>query len=379
MKRFVFDKIGNLRFEVGPGGVDETDVGFTTEHVYDALGREIRTILPDPDGAAGALARPVSTRTYDTRGFLVATTDPLGYGTSFAYDKVGRVVTATNAAGSKETTVFDAAGNPVITIDALGRRSFASYDALNRKVAARGPRADAAAQTPVTRFVYDAVGNLVATTDPLGRTVRRQFDALGRMIAQTDALGIAAGDPLHTTRMEYDAAGRVIATIDELGRRTDTVYDNLGRTIRVLAPDAGQGRPTTHYGYDVAGNLRFTTDPRGASAGDAGFTTWIFYDALGRSVATVDALGPDWPAAAVPDALPATVTTNVVRTAYDGRGRVASITNALGTRPTLVSTISAARSRRRPPRRRLARSGPSPASPTTRSATSPGSPTRSGL
>jgi RHS repeat-associated protein len=150
------------------------------------------------------------------------------------------------------------------------------------------------------------------------------------VIAQTDSLGITSGDPLHTTRMEYDAAGRAIAVIDELGRRTDTVYDNLGRKIRTLGPDAGQGRPTTHYGYDAAGNLRFTTDPRGASAGDAGFTTWIFYDALGRSVATVDALGPDWPIAAVPDALPTTVTTNVVRTAYDARGRVASTTDALG-------------------------------------------------
>jgi RHS repeat-associated protein len=330
VKRFVFDKAGNLRFEVGPGGAGETDVGFTTEHVYDALGREIRTILPDPDGAAGPLARPVSTRGYDASGFLVATTDPLGRTTSFAYDKVGHVLKVTNAAGATQSTVFDAGGNPVITIDPLGHRSFFVYDAMNRKVATRGPRPDASAQTPITRFVYDVANNLVATIDPLGRTAWRQFDALGRVIAQTDALGIASGDPLHTIRTEYDAAGRVTAVIDELGRRIDTVYDNLGRKIRMLAPDAGQGRPTTHYGYDAAGNLRFTTDPRGASAGDPGFTTWIFYDALGRSVAIVDALGPDWPIAAVPDALPTTVTTNVVRTAYDARGRVASTTDALG-------------------------------------------------
>jgi RHS repeat-associated protein len=330
VKRFVYDKVGNLRFEVGPGGGGETDVSVTTEHVYDALGREIRTILPDPDGAAGLLARPASTRTYDSSGFLAATTDPLGRSTIFTYDKVGHAVTVTNAAGGTEATVFDAGGNPVITTDALGRRSFVVYDVMNRKVAARSPRPDASTQTPVTRFVYDTAGNLVSTTDPLGRTIWRQFDALGRVTAQTDTLGIVSGDSLHTTRMEYDAAGRVTATIDELGRRTDTVYDSLGRKIRTLGPDAGQGRPTTHYGYDAAGNLRFTTDPRGGSAGDAGFTTWRFYDALGRSVATVDALGPDWPIAAVPDALPATVTTNVARTAYDARGRVAFTTDILG-------------------------------------------------
>ena len=330
VKRFVYDKVGNLRFEIGAGGASETDVSFTTEHVYDALGREIRTILPDPDGAAGPLARPVSTRTFDASGFLVSTTDPLGRTTGFTYDKIGRAVAVTNAGGGTEATVFDARGNPVITIDALGRRSFVSYDAMNRKIDVRGPRPGTSAPTPVTHLVYDTVGNLIAATDPLGRTTWRQFDALGRVIAQTDALGIVAGDSQHTTRTVYDAAGRATAAIDELGRRTDTVYDSLGRKIRTLAPDAGQGRPTTHYGYDASGNLRFTTDPRGASAGDAGFTTWFFYDALGRSVATVDALGPDWPIAAVPDTLPATVTTNVVRTGYDARGRVASTTDVLG-------------------------------------------------
>jgi autotransporter-associated beta strand protein/YD repeat-containing protein len=183
VKRFVYDKVGNLRFEVGPGGASEADVGFTTEHVYDALGREIRTILPDPDGTAGPLARPVSTRVYNASGFLATTTDPLGRSTSFTHDKVGRAVTVTNAAGGTEATVFDAAGNPVTTIDSLGRRSFFVYDVMNRKVAARGPRPDASAQTPVTRLAYDAAGNLVATTDPLGRTTWRQFDALGRVTA----------------------------------------------------------------------------------------------------------------------------------------------------------------------------------------------------
>ena len=33
------------------------------------------------------------------------------------------------------------------------------------------------------------------------------------------------------------------------------VYDNLGRTILVLSPDAGQGRPTTHFRYDAADRL----------------------------------------------------------------------------------------------------------------------------
>ena len=116
--------------------------------------------------------------------------------------------------------------------------------------------------------------------------------------------------------------------------RTDTVYDNLGRKIRTVAPDAGQGPRTTYFGYDAAGNLRYTTDPRGAGPRAVGFTTYIFYDALGRKTSTVDALAPvpvSWSDsdAAIPDLLPSTVTTNVTRTVYDPRGRVQSTIDAL--------------------------------------------------
>lgn len=330
VKRYVYDKADNLRFELAPGGVSETDVAFTTEHVYDALDREIRTILPDPDGLMGPLARPTSSRSFNASGLLASTTDALDRKTIYAYDRLGRVLTVTNAIGATVTAAYDAVGNKVIAADALGRREFSNYDVMNRPVAVHSPRPDAASATPVRASFYDVTGNLIASRDALGRTSWRQYDALGRMIRRTSPLGLFVDDLQATTRTEYDAAGRVTATIDELGRRTDTIYDNLGRKIRVLAPDAGQGRPTTHFGYDAAGNLRYTTDPRGSAAGDVGFTTWFFYDTLGRKTATVDALGPDWPVTAIPAALPSTVTTNVTRTAYDARGRTASTTDVLG-------------------------------------------------
>ena len=330
VKRYVYDRAGNLRFEVAPGGASEADVSFTTEHVYDALNREIRTILPDPDGPTGPLGRPTSSRSFNASGFLASVADALGRTTSYVYDRLGRALAVTDALGATSRRAYDAVGNTVITIDALGRRSFSDFDVTNRKTRQQQPRPRQTIAGPVTTFVYDVTGNLVQSTDPMGRSTWRQYDALGRSVGQTSPLGFFSGDPQYTSRTEYDSAGRVTATIDELGRRTDTIYDTLGRTIRVLAPDAGQGRPTTHYGYDAAGNLRFTTDPRGASAGDPGFTTWFFYDGLGRKTATVDALGPDWTVTAIPDALPATVTTNVTRTAYDAFGRVASTTDALG-------------------------------------------------
>lgn len=327
---FVYDRAGNLRYTVAPGGTNESDVAFTTEYIYDQLNRLVRAVSPDPDGISGPLSRPTETRSYNASGFLASSTDALGRTTSFAYDRLGRVLAETNALGGVTRSTYDATGNRVSATDALGRRTFTTYDAMNRVLEVRAPRASSTAATPVSTFVYNATGNLISSTDALGRRRWQQFDALGRLTSQTNALGAFAGDPGATIRNEYDAAGRLLATTDELGRRTEMVYDNLGRRIRLLAPDAGLGRPTTYYGYDAAGNLRFSTDPRGASAGDPNFTTWLFYDALGRATATVDALGPDWAPTAIPDLLPSTVTTNVTRNVYDNRGRVAASINALG-------------------------------------------------
>ena len=328
--QYVYDKSGNLRFEIAPGGTNENDVAFATEHVYDALGRTIRTLLPDPDGAAGPQSRPLATRVYNAGGFLASTTDPLGRTTSYAYDRLGRTVAITDPLGGVATTVYDAVGNAVITTDPLGRRTFTTFDAMDRKLSVQSPRPDATSAPPVMTFRYDAVGNLASTTDPLGRTTWRQYDALGRMTGATGALGVAAGDPQHTTKTEYDLAGRVTAVTDPLGRRTDYAYDNLGRKIREIGPDVGQGRPTTHYGYDAAGNLRYVTDPRGAAAGDSGFTTWTFYDGLNRRTAVVDALGADWLVTAIPETLPGTVTANVLVTTYDRFGRLAAVADKLG-------------------------------------------------
>jgi RHS repeat-associated protein len=326
---FVYDRAGNLRYTIAPGGTSESDISFTTEYIYDQLNRLIRTVSPDPDRTSEPLSRPEATRSYNASGFLESSTDALGRTTSFVYDRLGRVLAETNALGGVTRSTYDAAGNRVSTTDKLGRSTFTTYDAMNRVLEVRAPRASSTAATPVSSFVYDATGNLISSTDALGRRRWQQFDALGRLTSQTNALGAFAGDPGATIRNEYDAAGRLLATTDELGRRTEMVYDNLGRRIRLLAPDAGLGRPTTYYGYDAAGNLRFSTDPRGASAGDPNFTTWLFYDALGRATDTVDALGADWAPTAIPDLLPSTVTTNVTRNVYDNRGRLASSTDAL--------------------------------------------------
>jgi RHS repeat-associated protein len=317
--QFEYDGAGNLRFQIAAGGASRDDVAYTTEHTYDALNRRTATILPDPDGSSLPLARPRTEWTFDASGRPWQTKDARGGVTTTTYRSTDRVFRVTAPDGSAATRTYDAVGNEVLaitglTIESHGRRTFTSFDAMNRAIAVRSPRPDAQSRTPVTTLVYDVTGNLVqstdTSTDQLGRTTWKQYDALGRQTAETSPLGSSSGDASATSRTEYDSAGRVTATVDELRRRTVTDYDNLGRKIRTVAPDGGTGL-TTHYGYDRAGNLRFTTDPRGASAQDPAFTTWFSYDALGRQTSATDPLS------------------NVSSTVYDTRGRIASTIDAL--------------------------------------------------
>ena len=279
VKRYVYDGAGNLRFEIAPGGTSETDVAFATEHRYDFLNRRVATIQPDPDGPSGPLLRPTATQTFDGSGRLLTSTDARGSTTDYLYTAVDRVHRVSDALGQWSFSMYDAVGNVVQTIDPAGRRTFTSYDALDRPTSIRSPRPDPTSPTPLTTFAYDVAGNMVQSTDALGRTAWKAYDALGRRTAETSPRGLFAGDPAATTRTIYDAAGRITATIDGLGRRADKVYDSLGRMIREIGPGAGQARPVTHYGYDAAGNLRFTTDPRGFAVNDAGFEQPVLADA----------------------------------------------------------------------------------------------------
>ncbi|MEI8318734.1 MAG: DUF6531 domain-containing protein, partial [Planctomycetia bacterium] len=156
--QYRYDAAGNLRYEIAPGGSDEKDVAFTTEHLYDRLNREIRTILPDPDGATGPFPRPTLDRGYDARGFLFQSTDPLARVTTSTFDNLGRVLTVTNPAGDVTTTVYDAVGNAVVATDPLGRRTVSSFDAMNRPVAVRAASPSAGVQGPVTSMRYDSAG-----------------------------------------------------------------------------------------------------------------------------------------------------------------------------------------------------------------------------
>jgi len=94
----------------------------------------------------------------------------------------------------------------------------------------------------------------------------------------THALGHA-----RTLTYELDANGNRATATDQLGRTTHFAYDVMGEL-------SGVTNPLTHswaYTYDPNYNLESVTNPRGA-------TTSYTYSAADRLEATTDALGHEW-------------------------------------------------------------------------------------
>ncbi|MDR3443766.1 putative Ig domain-containing protein [Dyella sp.] len=228
------------------------DIGATvTRFTYDAQGRLLQSAT-----ARGSNRTTLETTsyTYDGLGRLLSSTDPVGNVTSYVYTDSGNQLAITQANGLTTTQVRNSAGELVSsTQSASGQAS------------------------RVTSYLYNAAGQPVATIDPAGNVSYTFYDADGRVAGMVDATGAVIA-------YTYDADGHVIAT---------TRYATLLSTVGWVSG----GALTSSY----PASLPVPT----STANDR--TAHTLYDAAGRVIATIDAVG------------------NVVTTAYDGEG------NALGT------------------------------------------------
>ena len=198
--------------------------------------------------------------------------------------------------------------------------------------------------------VYDANDNTTATISAhygladagIGPQATTTYDALDRSTQETGPRVAADGGPT-TTQTDYDSAGRVIRVTRPKGvitgsvandYATETAYDLLDRTSQTTAygvDASGNVDPTqtrkTHYCYDLAGDLRSVTGPKGDVSftscpavvlpasytyTSASYTTKYEYDAAHRQTKATDPLG------------------KVTQAAYDQNGQVTSATDKNG-------------------------------------------------
>jgi RHS repeat-associated protein len=275
-----------------------TQESLTTQYVYDANSRLIKTIYPDGsntqtsydnlghpatttnannnvttyvydnDGRVSRITYPdqtVDSYTYDGEGRRLSQISHTSVSTSYTYDKVGRLLT-TFFNGGTGSTAYDALGRVKSTTDQRTNTTTYAYDDAGQRISVTDPLNN------VTHFAYDAAGNQTSMTDALTHTTQVVYDDAGRRI-QT------IYPDLTTDSVGYDAVGRQIAKTDQAGKVTQYGYDALGRLISVTklcntaAP--GCGPATTTYAYDELGNRISQTDANG-------HITRFAYDQLGR-------------------------------------------------------------------------------------------------
>ncbi len=370
--------------------------GQTEDRTYDTAGRMLTRTLTDTQTQTIPYSTNGNTRTwtytYNPTFGLVASIDgprtDVADVTTFTYDLKGDLLTTTNPLGHVTTVVArDTRGLPTQVRDANNVITVLTWDARSRLTQQNIQHATGNA---ITKYAYDAVGQLTRVTLPnnsflnyhydaaqrlvavsnntservdyalnaagdrtaeairnpsatITRTMTRVFDELSRLrqhlgansqdmgytwddnnnlVGMDDALGrqtvqdydaldrlIRITDPaVQDTALDYDARDNLIAVTDPIGVTTSYVHDGLDNLIQESSPDIG----TTTHVYDTAGNRIQSTDARGV-------VVQYTYDALNRQLTTT---------------YPGSTSENAVFT-YDagtnGKGQLTGMTDPSGT------------------------------------------------
>ena len=243
---------------------------YATDYVWDAGGRLVMVISPDP----GTGVRPAVKYTYDPDGEVTQV------------DKG----TTTNATGSdfsaqeRVTNTYDAVGNKLVVaaIDPTTSTTLTvaqtAYDPDDRALCS------AQRMNPASFASLPADGCTLGTAGSYGqdRINRTTYDAAGQKLVETRAYGVPGLQEDYAT-YAYSPNGKMVTEKDANGNLTTLEYDGLDRLVKMDLPSttlaAGTSSTTDYetYGYDANGN-RLSLRKR-----DGRYLSWC-YDGLNREV-----------------------------------------------------------------------------------------------
>jgi RHS repeat-associated protein len=280
---------------------------YTKGYRYDAAGRLIGTIAPDPDGAGPLQYRAVR-NTYDSVGNLTAVESgnlsawksesitPTNWGADFkvdtmlnsTYDALGRkTIERTHGVDATGNMVlmtvtqygFDAQGRPECTAVRMNPAIFASLPSSACALGMEG----SFGPDRITRQVYDGAGQLTKVQKAYGTPLQQDYVSYtytpnGSVETVTDANG-------NKTQYTYDGHDRLkrwkfphktsIGSIDEADYEEYGYDENANRTSLRKRDDR-----TITFSYDALNRERVKTVPSSAS-GVPGYTVYNDYDLRG--------------------------------------------------------------------------------------------------
>ena len=298
---YTYNEVGNLLSAKTSG----SGIAELTQHtVYDATARFVAKTYTVPESTTASY-------TYDNWGNVLTEKDETNSSniltTSYAYDNWGNLKSTTSPDGQKEAyysgwnnysnkkfyTLTQAKGQPWVKTwyDKLGRevlmetkgplgmdikskKEYNTKGQLSREESIEGNI------TTWTSYTYDNRGRVQNTKNSLGQEVVHSYEALsettqtnGRTYTKVfDTWGNikTSIDPVSTVNYKYKSVGKP-ETITTGGATLSMTYYDTGLQKTLTDPNAG----TTTYTYDAAGRIIKQVDALGK-------TTTNVYDALGR-------------------------------------------------------------------------------------------------
>jgi|GEM_PF-364664 len=239
---------------------------------------------------------------------------------SWTYDTKGRATSSQHAGGAELTSVaYNADGTATVT-DALGHQHSYNFTTQFDVVKPTNVTGTANKGLGAKAFSYDANGFVASQTDFNGNVTTFVRDAAGLETSRTEAAGTALARTISTS---WHSNFRLPTQIIEPNRVTTLSYDNNGNlTERTVT--AGTDSRAWAYTHNSVGQVLSVDGPRT----DVNDITHYAYDAKGGLQSITDALGHVTQITAYDaNGLPLSVKDAnglVSKLAYDARGRLLS-------------------------------------------------------
>ncbi|MCI5189801.1 MAG: hypothetical protein D3905_08375, partial [Candidatus Electrothrix sp. AS4_5] len=266
---FVYNALGLV--------TDSTDPEGKVKHIeYDSLGRPLEVTQNYVAGGAEDSDTNVSTSfSYDLLGNRLSVTDPEGYAFKAEYDLQGRLVKRQDAESFEWEYSYDPMGKLLAELNPRGYSTAYSYTPTGRLQSIANP------EQHTQTFAYNANGSLLEIKDPMGILTAYSYNELDRRVSKIRNYKPAVNPDNETnvtTKFEYDVAGNLRFVTNPLNHKGEIKYDSAHRKTEIVDFEGGN----TTLEYDKVNNLVRVTDAEGNS-------TAYSVDELDRLVAVTNA------------------------------------------------------------------------------------------